>query len=120
MYEAVFLVTLILLVFFMILMPNHKPEAFDTYYNHAMGAETVYATHPEYGFLPVDTSSSDRIANYAWSTRNAAGMNVYDWYYESKLSDDNAQIADVYRVDFLPTAVNSMVDSGSVLAQKNQ
>jgi hypothetical protein len=127
MHEILFAVIILLLI---LCFYWHTAEGFDTYYNHAMGAMKVYAKHPEYGLLPSPSiSENDRYANYAWSTRSPAGMNVYDWYYEQQLRHHNTDALLPQQVDantFLPIPVGIMVDPypteyrGHGIAQKNQ
>lgn len=94
-------ITVVLLLIFVLLVWSYSSheqqfirtkEHFDTYYNHDMGAQTVYGTS--------NTPDATLYAKYTWKeTDPATGLNVYDKYYETHLAEVG------YNDDYLGTAV---------------
>lgn len=84
-------VTIVLVFVLLLLVWSYKPtrqwltepwpqEHFDTYYNHDMGAQTVYRFD--------NTPDATLRAKYTWKeTDPRTGMNVYDHYYEAHLAE---------------------------------
>ncbi len=88
--------TVVLLLIFVLLLWSYRSadpvERFDTYYNHDMGAQTIYGTN--------NTPDATLYAKYTWKeTDPATGLNVYDKYYETHLAEVS------YNDDYLGTAV---------------
>jgi hypothetical protein len=88
-------------------------EHFDTYYNHYMGAQDVYArdelpfsTGPAEQPLGDDIDSVALLAKYNWSEKDPkTGMDVYDYYYEHHL--ENVAYPDAY-ADISPFPASKM------------
>lgn len=83
--EIVVIVVLVMVLIWLI--PKKPAENFDVYNNHAMGAQTVYATHgiPFVPFKIEDMTLDEarRFSKYTWSEAGPLGLNVWDRYYEN-------------------------------------
>jgi hypothetical protein len=88
------LIIIALIVVLILLVVCRKSEHFDTYWNHSIGAQDIYSKSTD----PVELDAakhiltSERQANYTWSQREPNGMQLYDYYYDAALLDNQLDI----------------------------
>jgi hypothetical protein len=80
---------IIVLVVIIILLWKQN-ENFDTYWNHSMGAQSIYAESkdPIQQHASKHMKESETLAGYTWSRRQPNGMQLYDHYYDKLLLEN--------------------------------
>ena len=88
-YIALVLVLLLVLV-------NQKREYFDTYWNHSIGAQTLFAESkdPTEQDAAKHLDTTETLAGYTWANRAPNGMQLYDHYYDQVLLDNQMDGSD--------------------------
>lgn len=91
MYEAA--VIIILFVLLLVLL-SQKTEAFDTYWNHTMGAQKQYerSNDSDQKLVAYSPDQTELLAKYTWSERNPNGIQLYDKVYEMTLRDNSRNV----------------------------
>lgn len=88
-HVAIIIVLFIILLMMLSKTPLCSAEHFDSYYNHDMGAHTVYQNQPGAN-QKITIDESALRSQYRWSDKTPGGYNVYDKYYEAIVNEKNA------------------------------
>jgi len=120
-YHVVFAIIIVILFMFLVAKSDickNMTEQFDTYWNHDMGANTVYNTNWDKDSLadkdnvtlkPMAETSLE--TKYNWSKTDPLGLNIYDKQYENDVYDkyktDNEYLRDVGLYDTRFTVANT-------------
>jgi hypothetical protein len=89
-------ILVIVIVICIVLVWLSRKEHFDTYWNHSIGAQTIYKASKD----PIKREASKHIpttetlAGYTWAAREPNGMQLYDHYYDSVLLDGQMNQSD--------------------------
>lgn len=90
--QVIFLVLVVVLLIILI----SRQEHFDTYWNHSMGAQALYADSkdPDQQTASKHMKDAETLANYTWSQRQPNGMQLYDHYYDQVLLENGMDGSD--------------------------
>ena len=88
--SIIYFAVIVVLMLFIVsrLGPTCDNEHFDTYWNHSMGAQTMFEqTEPK---VAESLKESERLAKYIWSEKDpddTHGRRIYDKYYENHVQN---------------------------------